>query len=113
MKNIQYNSEIIDMLDKHARNIMPELQRNQDRDGISLDRENLSIKFEKIVSSSQLDYALTQLVEEALRAPTTFEIPKKSKADLYRQLEPQKKKKVFKALDLTLAAIVFNSMKKR
>ncbi len=113
MKNIQYNSEIIDMFDKHARNIMPEIQRTPDRNGISLDRENLSIKFEKIVSSSQLNYALTQLVEEALREPTIFEMPKKSKEDLYRQLKPQKKKKVFKALDLTLAAIVFNSMKKR
>ena len=50
MKNIQYNSEIIDMFDKHARNIMPEIQRTPDRNGISLDRENLSIKFEKIVS---------------------------------------------------------------
>lgn len=67
---------------------------------ILVDKENLSVKFKGIQPSNEVMAAIDELVNAAFEKPCmTITNP------VYR-------KKTFKSLDLTLAAVVYNSLGK-
>ncbi len=73
---------------------------------LNVDKKNVSLKLDGIISNKQMDYALEQLVNAALEAPST---PLKNQNPIAPVIAKRQKSKIFRALDSTIAAIVFNS----